>query len=177
MTTKKNTNAGTKVDESRRDFLGSVTMTFGAVGAVAAAYPFVKTMSPSKEVESQKFTKVDLSAIAEGSTKKVIWRGKAVFIKHRTPSEIASAKAGDETATIEPQTDADRVQRPQWLVTIAHCTHLGCIPLDGGPFGGWACPCHGSQFDGSGRVRRGPAARNLDIPPYAFLDDNTIKIG
>lgn len=166
-----------EADQNRRDFLTSVTTTFGAAGAACAAYPFIKSMSPSADVEAQKFVEVDLSDIPEGETKRVIWRGKAVFIRHRTPAQIAEANEGDAEAVIDPQTDADRVQKPKWLVTIAHCTHLGCIPLEGGNNGGWGCPCHGSQFDISGRVRRGPAAKNLEIPPYSFLDDNTIKIG
>jgi ubiquinol-cytochrome c reductase iron-sulfur subunit len=165
------------VDHGKRDFLSGTTKTFGAVGAVCACYPFIKSMSPTAKVEAQKYTEVALSEIAEGSTKKVIWRGKAVFIKHRTPAEIAQAVQGDSEVSIDPQTDAERVQRPQWLVTIAHCTHLGCVPIDAGSGDGWACPCHGSLFDVSGRVLRGPAPTNLEIPPYEFLNDTTIKIG
>lgn len=164
------------VDHGKRDFLSGTTKAFGAAGAACACYPFIKSMSPSAKVEAQKYTEVDLSEIAEGDTKKVIWRGKAVFVKHRTQSEIALAAAGDKTVSIDPQTDAERVQKPEWLITIAHCTHLGCVPIDGSTEN-WACPCHGSQFDVSGRVVKGPAPKNLEIPPYEFLDDNTIKIG
>lgn len=166
-----------ETDENRRKFLTGMTGTFGAVGAACAAYPFIKSMSPSEDVEAQKSIEVDLADIAEGDTKRVIWRGKAVFVRHRTAAQIAEAKEGDSNAVIDPQTDADRVKKEKWLVTIAHCTHLGCIPLQGGKFGGWGCPCHGSQFDISGRVMRGPAAKNLEIPPYEFLNDTTIKIG
>lgn len=178
MTTKNKTKVEIQgADENRRKFLTGVTGAFGAVGAACAAYPFIKSMSPSEDVEAQKSIEVDLSEIPEGETKRVIWRGKAVFIRHRTAAQIEEAKAGDASAVIDPQTDADRVQKDKWLVTIAHCTHLGCIPLQGGKFGGWGCPCHGSQFDISGRVMRGPAAKNLEIPPYEFLSDTTIKIG
>lgn len=164
------------VDHGKRDFLSGTTKAFGAAGAVCACYPFIKSMSPSAKVEAQKYTEVDLTEIPEGETKKIIWRGKAVFVKHRTKNEIAEAVEGDRKAVIDPQTDAERVQRPQWLVTIAHCTHLGCVPIEGSG-NNWACPCHGSQFDVSGRVLKGPAPKNLEIPPYTFLDDNTIKIG
>ena len=165
----------TDADQDRRAFLSKVTGGFAAAGCACAAYPFISSMSPSKDVEAQKSIEVDLSDIAQGDTKKVIWRGKAVFVKHRTSADIAAAKK--EMGEIDPQSDTDRVQKEQWLVTIAHCTHLGCVPLDGGSYGGWACPCHGSLFDTSGRVRRGPAAKNLEIPPYTFIDDTTIKIG
>ena len=164
-------------DQERRKFLGAVTGATCTVGAACVAYPFVKSMSPSKDVEAQKSIEVDLSSISEGETKRVIWRGKAVFVRHRTAKEIEDAAAGDNTADLDPQKDADRVQKPEWLITIAHCTHLGCIPLQGGEHGGWSCPCHGSQFDISGRVRRGPAAKNLEIPPYSFINDTTVKIG
>lgn len=164
------------VDHEKRDFLKSTTATFGAAGAACACYPFIKTMSPSREVESQKSIEVNLDEIAEGETSKVIWRGKAVFVKHRTKREIEEAQASEGSA-IDPQADKDRVQRPQWLVTIAHCTHLGCVPIESSSVDGWACPCHGSKFDVSGRVTKGPAPKNLEIPPYTFLNDNTIKIG
>lgn len=164
-------------DQDRRKFMTSMTGAFGAVGAACAAYPFIRSMSPSSEVESQKSIEVDLSDVPEGEIKRVIWRGKAVFVRHRTAAEITEAKEGDSKAVIDPQKDDDRVQRDQWLVTIAHCTHLGCVPLAGGGYNGWGCPCHGSQFDVSGRVMRGPAAKNLEIPPYEFLNDTTIKIG
>ena len=177
MAEKKNTPKAVPADKNRREFLTSLTTTFGAAGAACAAYPLIKSMSPSADVEAQKFVEVNLSEIAEGDTKRVIWRGKAVFIRHRTAAQIKEAEEGDATATIDPETDAHRVKKPEWLITIAHCTHLGCIPLYGGKYGGWTCPCHGSQYDISGRVRRGPAAKNLEIPPYTFLDDATVKIG
>ena len=175
--TKNSQTTSAKVDESKRDFLTQTTTAFGVVGAACAAYPFIKQMSPSDDVKAQATTEVDLTQIPLGEGKIVMWQGKPVFIKHRTPEEIAEAKAGDATATIDPQKDEDRVQKPEWLVTMGVCTHLGCVPNTGGKHDGWLCPCHGSQFDSSGRVRVGPAPTNLEIPPYAFLDDNTIKIG
>lgn len=165
------------VDHDKRDFLTSTTTAFGAAGAACACYPFIKSVGPSADVEAQKTIEVDLSNIAEGTTQKAIWRGKAIFIKHRTAAEIKEAQLGDAKAIIDPETDAERVQRPEWLVTIAHCTHLGCVPIDAGSADGWACPCHGSKFDGSGRVMKGPAPSNLPIPPYTFINNNTIKIG
>ena len=164
-------------DPSRRSFLSTVTTTFGVVGAAAAAYPFVRSMTPAANVKALASTEVDISDISEGETKVIIWRGKPVFIKHRTAAEIAEVTKDDKASLDDPQNDADRVQNPKWLVALAVCTHLGCVPNKGGEFGGWLCPCHGSQFDASGRVRRGPAPTNLEIPPYKFLDDNTIKIG
>ena len=175
--TKSSAKTSTKVDEGRRDFLTQTTTAFGAVGAACAAYPLIKQMSPSDDVKAQATTEVDLTQIPLGEGKIVMWQGKPVFIKHRTPEEIAEAKAGDATVTIDPQKDEDRVQRPEWLVTMGVCTHLGCVPNTGGKHDGWLCPCHGSQFDTSGRLRRGPAVTNLEIPPYTFLNDETIRIG
>lgn len=163
---------------SRRKFLTDVTTGVGVVGAAAMAYPFVKSMSPAANVKAMSTTEVDLSAIAEGETKTVMWRGRPVFVRHRTPAEIEHVRAENtSTQLLDPQNDEDRVQKEQWLVVMGVCTHLGCVPLNGGNFGGWLCPCHGSQFDASGRLRRGPAAANLEIPPYSFVNDSTIKIG
>lgn len=163
---------------ARRKFLTDVTTGVGVAGAAAMAYPFVKSMAPAADVKALSTTEVDLSEIEEGESKTVMWRGRPVFIKHRTAEEISATRAENTSAELlDPQNDEDRVQKDQWLVVMAVCTHLGCVPMDGGSHGGWICPCHGSQFDASGRLRRGPAATNLDIPPYAFLDDTTIKIG
>lgn len=161
----------------RRDFLNTVTNTFGAVGAACVAYPFIKSMSPSADVKAQATTDVDLSVLAEGEGKVVMWRGKPVFVKHRTPQEIKEARSVDVSELIDPQTDAERVKNEKYLVVVGVCTHLGCVPMSGGKHDGWLCPCHGSQFDGSGRVRRGPAPTNLEVPPYTFLDETTIRIG
>lgn len=165
-------------DVSRRKFLTDMTTAFGVAGATCAAVPFVKSMSPADNVKAMASTEVDLSDVAEGESKTVIWRGRPVFIKHRTAAEIAKVHADDTAATLlDPAKDETRVKDEKWLVTMAVCTHLGCVPMEGGNYGGWICPCHGSQFDASGRVRRGPAPSNLDVPPYEFLDATTIKIG
>ncbi|MFZ2620323.1 MAG: ubiquinol-cytochrome c reductase iron-sulfur subunit [Alphaproteobacteria bacterium] len=165
------------VDDAKREFLVNTTAAMGVVGAAAAAYPFIRSMTPAADVKAAASIEVDISAIPEGEYKTYLWRGKPVFIWHRNAAQMAEAKAGDATATMDPAKDADRVKNEKWLVVMAVCTHLGCVPLKGGEHGGWRCPCHGSQFDNSGRLRRGPAATNLEIPPYAFLDDNTVKIG
>src|SRR3546814_11231900 len=131
-------------------------------------------MNPSAEVLALASTEVDLAPIAEGQRVTVTWRGNPVFIDHRTPQQIQQAEAVDVASLTDPQSDAERVEKPEWLVVIGVCTHLGCVPLgqkpgqDRGDFGGWFCPCHGSHYATSGRVRRGPAPPNLPVPPYTF---------
>lgn len=165
------------VDAERRELLIGATCAFGAVGAAACAVPFVTSFAPNRAVEALATIDINLADIPEGGSKTFLWQGKPVFVWHRSPSQIAEAEAGDATASLDPAKDSDRVKKKEWLITMGVCTHLGCVPLQGGEFGGWRCPCHGSQFDNSGRVRHGPAGKNLDIPPYAFLDDNTVRIG
>ena len=166
-----------KIAQDRRDFMTTLTVCFGAAGAAGAAWPFISSMNPAADVKAQSTTEVSVADIAEGTTKTVMWRGKPVFIRHRTAAEIAEVKAVPSSELKDNQTDADRVKKDQWLVVMAVCTHLGCVPTPGGDYGAWICPCHGSQFDASGRIRKGPAPLNLEVPPYAFIDDNTIKIG
>ncbi len=169
--------------ETRRDFLLYATTAVGAVGTALALWPFVHSMNPAADVLALSSTEVDLSPIAEGQAITVVWRGKPVFVRHRTAEEIEVARAVDVSALRDPQTDAERVQKPEWLVMVGVCTHLGCIPLGQKPadpkgdFGGWFCPCHGSHYDTSGRIRKGPAPANLPVPEYAFLTDTTIRIG
>lgn len=169
--------------ENRRDFLLISTVTVGAAGVLMAAWPFVDSMNPSKDVLALSSIELDVAAVEEGQAITVVWRGKPVFIRHRTKEEIDRALKDDSANLKDPAKDKDRVQKPKWLVMVGICTHLGCIPLgqrEGDPTGdwkGWFCPCHGSHYDSSGRIRKGPAPRNLDVPPYTFLTDTTIRIG
>jgi ubiquinol-cytochrome c reductase iron-sulfur subunit len=140
-------------------------------------------MNPAADTLALASTEVDISAVEEGQAITVTWRGKPVFIRNRTEENIEAARSVDVGTLRDPQADEDRVKEAQWLVMIGVCTHLGCIPLgqkEGEPkgdFGGWFCPCHGSHYDTSGRIRKGPAPLNLHIPPYEFLDETTVKIG
>lgn len=164
--------------ETRRDFLYIATGAMAGVGALAAAWPLVDQMNPSKDVLALATTEVDLSSIVEGQSVTVMWRGKPVFIRARTSGEIEAARATPIDQLKDPQSDEDRVVKDPWLVMVGVCTHLGCVPLgDAGDYDGWFCPCHGSHYDTSGRIRKGPAPDNLPIPEYVFLDDTTIRIG
>ncbi|NBX52779.1 MAG: ubiquinol-cytochrome c reductase iron-sulfur subunit [Proteobacteria bacterium] len=167
-------------DESRRNLIKNVAYATAGVGAVCAFLPFIDSMNPSKDVQALASVEVDISNIKVGEEKKVMWRGKPIFIKRRTSLEIDDAKKVELSELKDPQNDSDRVKagKEEWLVTIGICTHLGCVPIGGqGEYKGWFCPCHGSQYDTSGRIRKGPAPKNLEIPPYEFLNDKTIKIG
>ncbi|NVJ92638.1 MAG: ubiquinol-cytochrome c reductase iron-sulfur subunit [Methylocystaceae bacterium] len=173
----------TEAGESRRDFLLLATSAVGVAGTAAAIWPFVDSMNPSADVLALSTTEVDISQIEEGQSVTVVWRGKPVFVRHRTAEEIELAEKDNTADLRDVQKDEDRVQKPEWLILIGICTHLGCIPLGQKPgdprgdFGGWFCPCHGSHYDTSGRIRKGPAPRNLAVPPYEFLDDENVKIG
>ena len=171
--------SATMLEPSRRDFLYIATGAVGAVAAAGAAWPFVAQMNPDASTLSLASIEVDLKPIKEGAMIKAKWRGKAVFIRHRSAKEIEELAAVPMNALIDPQKDADRAKlKPEWLVVIGVCTHLGCIPLaNSGETEGWTCPCHGSKYDGSGRVTRGPAPKNLEVPVYSFLNDTTLKIG
>ena len=157
----------------RRDFLGVVTTAVGAAGAAAACWPFVASMNPSSDVLAKATTEVDLSGIGAGEMHTVAWQGKPVFVLHRTPEQ--SGAMGQSNGGKDPQDDAKRVQKPEWLVVVGLCTHLGCVPSREDD--GWLCPCHGSKYDNSGRILHGPAPRNLDVPPYKFVEENKIVIG
>jgi ubiquinol-cytochrome c reductase iron-sulfur subunit len=168
---------------TRRDFLTLATGALGAVGVAAFIWPFINSMNPAADVLAVSSTEVDLSPLQAGQAITVVWRGKPIFIRHRTPQNIQEAQAVNIAELRDPQTDAQRVKKPDWLVMIGICTHLGCIPLGQKPtdpkgeYDGWFCPCHGSQYDSSGRIRKGPAPLNLAIPPYTFTSDTAIRIG
>jgi len=169
---------GHDAEGTRRDFLIVATGALGAIATAGAVWPFIHQMNPSADVLALSSTEVDLSAIQEGQAITAVWRGKPVFVRHRTKDEIAKATADDKADLPDPQADAKRAQKPEWLVLVGVCTHLGCVPLgQQGEYGGWFCPCHGSHYDTSGRIRKGPAPANLEVPPYTFLTDTKIQIG
>ncbi len=172
-------------DVTKRDLLQLITVAGAAIGAGAIAWPLIDSMNPSKDVLALSSVEVDLTPVVEGQGITVVWQGKPIFVRHRTAAEIKSAEDVKLSDLIEPQTDQARVKpgHDQWIVLIGICTHLGCVPLGNKPsdprgeWGGWFCPCHGSQYDTSGRVRHGPAPANLALPPYAFESDTKIKVG
>ena len=167
-----------KDTSERRDFLFTASYALGAVGVGAAVWPLIDQMNPDASVKALATTEVDISTIGLGKTITVLWRGKPVFIRRRTQEEISKAQNVSLEELKDPQKDEDRVKKSEWLIMTGVCTHLGCVPLgDKGDFGGWFCPCHGSHYDTSGRIRKGPAPTNLEIPKYKFIDNNTIEIG
>ena len=164
--------------KNRRDFLFTASYTMGAIGLGATVWPFIDQMNPDSSVKALASTEVDVSQIEPGKSITVLWRGKPVFIKRRTPVEIAEAKKVKLEDLKHPEKDEDRVKKEEWLVMLGICTHLGCVPLSNkGEYNGWFCPCHGSHYDTSGRIRKGPAPTNMEVPVYKFVDNNTIKIG
>jgi ubiquinol-cytochrome c reductase iron-sulfur subunit len=163
---------------NRRDFLFLATGAVGAVGVAALAWPLIDQMNPDASTLAMASTEVDIGAIPEGQIVTVKWRGGPVFIRHRTRKEIDEAQNVQLSELRDPQTDQSRVQKPEWLIVVGVCTHLGCVPLGhDGKYDGWLCPCHGSVYDTSGRIRQGPAPLNLAVPEYAFLTDTRVKIG
>jgi len=169
--------------ESRRDFLHLTTISIGGIGTAVFMWPFLKSMNPAEDTLALGSTEVDLTNINVGQAKTVKWRGKPVFIRRRTSEEILEANDVDLKSLRHPENDKNRVQKEEWLVLLGVCTHLGCVPLgqkmsdSKGEYNGWFCPCHGSHYDSSGRIRKGPAPENLAVPPYTFINDTTIKIG
>ena len=180
---KKTTASKRPEDPGRRDFIVIATNAMAGLGAAAVAWPLIDQMNPAADTLALANIEVDVSKIAEGQSITVKWRGKPVFIRHRTEAEINEALRDDELDMRDPQIDSDRVQKPEYLVVLGVCTHLGCVPLGQkvgevrGEYDGWFCPCHGSHYDSSGRIRKGPAPTNLEVPPYSFLSDDVIKIG
>ncbi len=167
-------------DESRRKLLTTTAYATAGVGAACAILPFIDSMNPSSDVAALASVEIDISNIKVGEEKKVMWRGKPVSVRRRSVEEISAAKEVDLAELRDPQEDSARVKpgKDEWLVTIQICTHLGCVPIGGeGEYKGWFCPCHGSQYDTSARIRKGPAPKNLEIPPYEFLSETKIKIG
>ncbi|TWT15674.1 ubiquinol-cytochrome c reductase iron-sulfur subunit [Reyranella sp. CPCC 100927] len=170
---------------TRRDFLFVAAGATGAVGVAATAWPFLNNMNPAADVLALASVELSLNGIQVGQAIKVSWRGKPVFVRRRTPEEIKAARDVDWHTLPDPQDDATRVQKgkDEWLILIGVCTHLGCIPLGTaqgeprGDYNGWFCPCHGSHYDTSGRIRKGPAPKNLELPSYTFATDTTVKIG
>ncbi|MBR0645166.1 ubiquinol-cytochrome c reductase iron-sulfur subunit [Plastoroseomonas hellenica] len=168
---------------NRRDFLKLTAGAFAAVGTGAIAWPFISSMNPARDVLALASTDVELGPIAVGQAITVVWRGKPVFVRRRTAQEIEAARNVNLSELRDPQPDQARVQKDEWLVVIGICTHLGCVPLgqkptdERGEYGGWFCPCHGSAYDTSGRIRRGPAPLNLAVPGYSFSSDTKIRIG
>jgi len=168
---------------TRRDFINLLVNTTAVFGAAAVAWPIISSLNPSQDVLALASTEVDISQIEVGQAITVKWRGKPVFIRHRTPEEIKTAEETDINSLRDPQTDDQRVEKPEWLIVVGVCTHLGCVPQGQKPseprgqYGGWFCPCHGSEYDTSGRIRRGPAPLNLAVPTYVFESDTLVKIG
>jgi ubiquinol-cytochrome c reductase iron-sulfur subunit len=170
----------TPPEPNRRDFINIAAGAAAAGAGVATLWPFIDQMNPSADTLALASIEFDLSKVALGQEVAIKWRGKPVFVRHRTPQEIAAAQRDDHAGLKDPQTDAERVKpgKAEWLVVVGVCTHLGCVPLFGqGEYGGWFCPCHGSVYDTSGRIRKGPAPLNLVVPDYAFTSDTKVKIG
>ena len=179
----KKSNPINEKDDSKRDFLVVSTYALAGVGAASFVWPLIDQMNPAADTLALASTEIDLSSLEEGQSITVKWRGKPVFVRHRTPDEIKQAKEVLIDDMRDPQTDADRVANEKYIVLVGVCTHLGCVPLGQktgdikGLYGGWFCPCHGSHYDHSGRIRKGPAPTNLEVPSYKFLSDTLIRIG
>src|SRR6476619_1181325 len=180
--------AGAHGDPTRRDFLMVATGAMAAVGAIATAWPFINTLNPAADTLALSTVEVNVQALAVAQALTLKSRGKPVFTRHRTPEAIKVAEAVKLSDLPDPATDESRVTdtakkvRREWLIVVGVCTHLGCVPLGTKPgdprgeFGGWFCPCHGSQYDTSGRIRKGPAPKNLLVPDYLFSSDTLVKI-
>lgn len=168
---------------ARRDFLVLATGAMAAVGTAASVWPLIDSMNPAADVRALSNVEVDIEPVIVGQRITVKWRGRPVFISHRSPREIARAKADDAADLPDPEPDTARVQKDEWLIVIGICTHLGCVPLGQsavqprGRWDGWFCPCHGSHYDIAGRIRKGPAPKNLVVPSYRFVEDNLVRIG
>lgn len=166
--------------QTRRDFIVVTASATAGVGAASAAWPFINSLNPAADVLALASTEVDITTVQPGQAITVMWRGKPVFIRHRTAEEVQTAAATSAAELPDPQADKERTKtgKEAWLVVVGVCTHLGCVPIGfQGEYGGWFCPCHGSHYDTSGRIRKGPAPANLAVPPYEFVSDTMIRIG
>lgn len=169
----------------RRDFINIAAVSFAGVGGIAVLVPLISQMSASADVLAESSTEIDISAIASGQAIKAVFRKQPVFVRNLTPKEIAEADAVNPSTLRDPQSLEDRTKKGKtnWLITMGVCTHLGCVPLGAGQgevkgeFGGYFCPCHGSVYDTAARIRKGPAPKNLEVPPYEFTSDTVVKIG
>ncbi|MDB5440057.1 MAG: ubiquinol-cytochrome c reductase, iron-sulfur subunit [Caulobacteraceae bacterium] len=167
-------------DPNRRDFIHIAAITAAVGGVAAVVWPLIDQLNPAADTLALASIEFDLSKVELGQQVVVKWRGKPLFVRNRTPEEIAAAVKDDHVALRDPQTDAERTKagHQQWLIVGGNCTHLGCVPtFGGGEYRGWFCPCHGSVYDTSGRIRKGPAPKNLVVPDYAFRSDTLVKIG
>lgn len=172
-------------DESKRDFIFIATGAVAAAGAAGVAWPLIAQMDKAGDTLAAGSIEIDVSKVAEGQQLKTLWRGKPIFVRHRTQAEIAAARATDVAECPDPAADDERFIagldgqiKPQYLVMIGVCTHFGCVPVgEAGDFDGWYCPCHGSHYDTAGRIRKGPAPANMEIPPYEYISDTVIKVG
>ena len=165
---------------SRRDFIHIAAGAAAIGGAAMLAWPFVHQMNPAADTLALATLDFDLTKVPQGQQVTIKWRGKPVFVRHRTPVEVQRARADDNASMKDPQPDSARVLqgKEQWMILVGSCTHLGCVPtFQTGDYGGWFCPCHGSHYDTSGRIRKGPAPLNLEVPQYAFLTDTSVRIG
>ena len=179
----KNSNLKIKEDEGKRDFLIVSTYALAGLGAASFVWPLIDQMNPAADTLALASTEIDLSSLEEGQSITVKWRGKPVFVRYRTKEEIKQANEVSLDEMRDPQLDTDRVTNEKYIVLVGVCTHLGCVPLGQktgdvkGQYGGWFCPCHGSHYDNSGRIRKGPAPTNLAVPSYKFLSETLIRIG
>ena len=171
--------AATHDEATRRDFLYVFSGAAAGVGVAVTAWPFIDQMNPSAATQALATTEVPLAPIAEGQQITVMWQGKPTWVRRRAAAEIEQVRAMSNSELKDPQPDQERVKKPEWLVVIGICTHLGCIPNrdNAGQPGGYLCACHGSVYDASGRILRGPAPLNLAVPPYEFVSDTLIRIG
>lgn len=176
----KNCDQNKNKEVNRRDFIILTTSALTVTGIGCAVWPFIDSLNPSEDILASSVIEIDLSNIKSGETAVFKWRGKPVFIKHRTPEEILISRNTKLSDLKDPELDQDRTKpgHEKWLIVLGICTHLGCIPINNkGDYGGWLCPCHGSHYDLSGRIRKGPAPKNLEIPHYRFVGANKISIG